>query len=179
MQPTSKTALLLPAALFATLGLPSAVSAQHRLPTITTVVTADSLHASAITMAQTTRRWRDAASLHRQSAAMRPAADTMGYRCRTLAAHLSFAANDLSSAQGDMEEAAAQALARGDVDKAAHAYADAAWVARERKNPARASELGRQAEVLASSPLLSSARRTAILGRFTHPGRDLAAEKTR
>jgi hypothetical protein len=179
MHPTSKTALVLPAALFATLGLPSATSAQHRLPTITTVVAADSLHASAVTMAQTTYRWRDAASLHRRSSALRPAADSMGFRCLTSAAHLSFAADDLASAQSDMEEAAAHALARGDVEKAAHAYADAAWVARERKHPARASELGRQAEVLASSPLLSSTKRIGILERFVHPGRNLAADEKR
>lgn len=175
MKPTSKSALLLPAALFVTLGLPSAASAQYRLPTITKFATADSLHLAAVTMAQTTRRWRDAASLHRQSAALRSASDSMGYRCRTLAAHLSFAGNDLAGAQSDMAAAAAQALARGDVEKAAHAYADAAWVAKERKHPGQAWELGTQAEVLASSPLLTPAKRMAIMGRFIHPQRDLAA----
>jgi len=179
MHPTPKFGVLLPAAFMATLALPSAAAAQHRLPTITAVAQADSLHASAVTLARTTHRWRDAASLHRQAAALRPADDSLAYRCLTLAAHLSFASNDRSSAESDMAKAAVQALARGDIEKAAHAYADAAWVAKERKNPGQAWKLGRQAEVLASSPLLSSAQRLTILRRFIHTDRDYAAEVKR
>jgi hypothetical protein len=179
MHPTPKFGVLMPAAFMATLALPSPAAAQHRLPTITAVAQADSLHASAVILARTTHRWRDAASLHRQAAALRPPDDSLGYRCLTLAAHMSFAANDRSSAESDMAKAAVQALARGDIEKAAHAYADAAWVAKERKNPGQAWKLGRQAEVLASSPLLSSGQRMTILRRFIHTDRDYAAEVKR
>lgn len=174
MQPTAQLGLLAPLAFVATLALPSAASAQYRLPTLRSVARADSLHQAADIMATTTYRWRDAASLHRQSAALRAADDSLGYRCLTLAAHLSFASNDLSSAQGDMSSAAEQALARGDVAQAAHAYANAAWVAKERDNEGQVYTLGRKAEVLASSPLLSPAQRVGILQRFTHADRAYA-----
>jgi hypothetical protein len=118
-------------------------------------------------------------SSHRQAAALRPAGDALGFRCLTVAGQLSFASNDLSSAQSDMVAAAEQAIARGDVEKAAHAYADAAWVAKERKNPGQVWTLGSQAEILASSPLLSTTQRASILQRFTHTDRDLAAQATR
>jgi hypothetical protein len=179
MHPTPRLGFLVPAALVATLALPYTAAAQYHLPTITSVAKADSLHEAAEIMAQTTHRWRDAASLHRQAAALRPAGDPLGFRCLTVAAHLSFASNDLSSAQSDMVAAAEQALARGDVEKAAHAYADAAWVAKERKNPGQVWTLGGRAEILASSPLLSATQRATILQRFVHEDRDLAAKATR
>jgi hypothetical protein len=179
MPPTPRLGLLLPAALAATLALPYTAAAQYRLPTITAVAKADSLHEAAEIMARTTHRWRDAASLHRQAAALRPADDSLGFRCLTVAGHLSFASNDLSRAQSDMVAAAEQARARGDIEKAAKAYTDAAWLAKERKNPGEVWTLGSQAEVLASSPLLSAAQRATILQRFVHPDRDLAAQATR
>lgn len=177
MPPTPTLGLLVPAAFLAALALPSATAAQYRLPTITTVATADSLHKAAVIMAETTYRWRDAASLHRQSAGIRTPEDTMAYHCLATAAHLSFAAKDLAGAQRDMTAAAERAMARGDVVSAAHALADAAWVAKERKHPEQVWKLGRQAEVLASSPLLSSKQRVAILGRFVRPQRDFAKAK--
>jgi hypothetical protein len=179
MSPTCKLGLVVPAAFLATLALPSTAASQYRLPTITAVAKADSLHEAAEIMAQTTHRWRDAASLHRQAAALRPADDSLGFRCLTVAGHLSFASNDLSSAQRDMVAAAEQALARGDIEKAAQAYTDAAWLAKEQKNPGEVWSLGSQAEVLASSPLLSAAQRATILQRFVHSERDMAARATR
>jgi hypothetical protein len=168
-----------PAAFLATLILPPAAAAQQVLPTITAVAKADSLHQSAEIMAQNSHRWRDAARLHRESAMLRAPDDSLGYRCFTSAANLSFAANDLANAQSDKIAAAAQALARGDVEAAAHAYADAAWLANERKNPEQVWTLGRQAEILASSPLLSTTQRNRILERFTRGERDMAVRPAR
>jgi hypothetical protein len=182
MHPRSTRGLLASAAFMATLALPSAASSQYRLPTITSVVSADSVHASALAVTDDSRRWRDAARLHRQSAALRVPGDTLGYRCLMTAANLSYGANDLASAQIDMAAAAAQAMARGDVEKAAQAYADAAWLANERKRPDDVRTFVSQAEVLASSPLLSGAQRNQILRRFVHTGPtgpELAAEVTR
>jgi hypothetical protein len=166
----------------ATLALPSAAFSQQRLPTITSVASPDSVHASAVAMTQDFNRWREAAILHRQSAAMRQPDDSMGYRCLTTAAHLSYGTNDAASAQSDMATAAAQAMARGDVEKAAQAYADAAWLANERKQPEQARTFAKQAEVLASSPLLSGPQRNGILRRFVHTGPtgpELAAQAVR
>jgi hypothetical protein len=168
-----------PAAFLATLMLPSGAAAQQVLPTITAVAKADSLHESADMMARTTHRWRDAARLHRESAMLRAPDDSLGYRCYTSAANLSFASNDLASAQSDKIAAAKQALVRGDVETAAQAYADAAWVANERQNPGQVWTLGRQAEILASSPLLSDMQRSKILERFSHGERNMAVRPPR
>jgi hypothetical protein len=182
MPPKSNRGLLVSAALLATLALPSAAISQQRLPTITSVASPDSVHASAVAMSQDFKQWRQAAVLHRQSAAMRQPDDSMGYRCLTTAARLSYGLNDAASAESDMAAAAAQAMARGDVEKAAQAYADAAWLASERNHPEQARTLARQAEVLASSPLLSAPQRNGILRRFVHSGPtgpELAAQATR
>jgi hypothetical protein len=182
MQPKSTRGLVASAAFMATLALPSAAFSQYRLPTITAVVSADSMHASAVAMTPDSKRWRDAARLHRLSATLRVPGDSLGYRCLMTAANLSYGANDLASAQNDMAAAAAQAMARGDVEKAGQAYADAAWIADERKRPDDVRTFAGQAEVLASSPLLSGAQRNQILRRFVHTGPtgpELAAEVAR
>jgi hypothetical protein len=179
MQPTPNCGLLVSAAVLATLALPSAASSQYRLPTITSVATADSIHEAAVAMTRNFNRWHDAARLHRQSAELRPPEDSLGYRCLVKAAHLSYGKDDLANAQSDMAAAAAQALARGDVEKAALAYADAAWVASERKHQGEVWALARQAEVLASSPLLTEKQRSGILRRFVRTGPELAAEAPR
>jgi hypothetical protein len=179
MPSVSRLGLCVPTTFLAALMLPLAAAAQQVLPTITAVAKADSLHQSAEIMARTSHRWRDAARLHRESATLRAPDDSLGYRCYTSAANLSFAANDLANAQSDKIAAAAQALARGDVEAAAQAYADAAWVANERKNPEQVWSLGRQAEILASSPLLSTMQRSRILERFTHGEHDMAVRPAR
>jgi hypothetical protein len=180
MLSTLKLGLCVPAALVATLGLPSAASSQYRLPTITAsaVAQADRLHDSAILLAEK-NRWRDAARLHRESAALRAPEDSLGFRCLRAAANLSFVDDDLPSAQRDIIAAAEQARARGDVENAALSYADAAWVANQRKRPAEMWTLGRQATVLASSPLLSPAQRDNILQRFVQADAEVAVQNTR
>jgi hypothetical protein len=181
MQPKSNRGLIACAALMATLALPSVASSQYRLPTITSIGNADSIHESALAM-QNQKRWRDAARLHRESAALRGPDDPRGYRCLTTAANLSYVVNDLASAQRDKEAAAAQAMARGDVEKAAQSYADAAWLANQRKRPSEVRTYAQQAEVLASSPLLTVSQRDGILRRFVHttaPGAELAADARR
>ncbi|MDQ3137691.1 MAG: hypothetical protein M3Q93_08895 [Gemmatimonadota bacterium] len=163
----------------ATLTVPSTASAQYRLPDLITVGKADSLHAAATAMGQTPGRWGDASRLHRQSAALRAAEDSMGYRCLWHAAQLSYYVRDLSGARSSMAQAAAQALARGDVLKAAEAYADAAWLASEQHNRGEVWNLGRQAEVLAESPLLRREQRAAILRRFVHTDGEMAVAADR
>jgi hypothetical protein len=163
MPSTSRVGFHVPAAILATLMLPPAAAAQQVLPTITAVAKADSLHQSAETMVQTSHRWREAARLHRESAMLRAPDDSLAYRCFTSAANLSFASNDLAAAQSDKMAAAQQALARGD----------------ERKNPGQVWTLGRQAEVLAASPLLNATQRAKILERFIHSERNMAVRLAR
>ena len=174
MKPTS---LSLSVAVMVALSLPTAISAQQQLPEIIAVTTADSLHAVAISLSRTLSRWGDAARLHRWSASLRPAHDSLGFRCLFVAAQLSYGHQDLSSARSSMSEAAAQALARGDLMKAASAYADAAWIAQEQRRAGDVRKLSSQAEVLAGSSLLRREQSQSILKRFVHRGEDLAVTK--
>ena len=151
--------------LLATAGLPGAVAAQYRLPTLVSSVRADSLHEAAAALVAA-HRWRDAARLHRRSADLRAADDPLGFRCLSEAAALAYATGDRSAARDDMAKAAGQALARGDLRAASLAYLDAAWIAQEQKDPRQVWELGHRAEMLADSPLLSAADREAILRRI-------------
>jgi hypothetical protein len=168
MKPTSMHAPFVLAAIVAALSPLSTASAQYRLPTVVTVATADSLHTAAVALSRSMARWGDAARLHRQSASLRGPDDSLAFRCLSEAAQLSYMANDLSSARTSAAEAGAQALARGDVVTAANAYADAAWIAQEQRRKGDVWTFGRQAEVLAGSPLISREQRAAILKRFTH-----------
>jgi hypothetical protein len=161
----SRTGLLL-----LTLGLPATAAAQYQLPALVSSFKADSLHEAAVTLALTSHRWRDAASLHRRSASLRSADDPLAYRCLTEAAALAYASKDRSAARADMAQAATQALARGDLRAAADAYLDAAWIAQEQGKTRQVWELGHRAEMLASSPYLSVSDRTAILRRISRSG---------
>lgn len=156
--------------LLLTLGLPASAFAQYQLPALVSSIKADSLHERAETLALTTHRWRDAASLHRRSAALRSADDPLAYRCLTEAAQIAYASKDRSAARADMAKAASQALARGDLRAAADAYLDAAWIAQQQGKARQVWELGRRAEILADSPYLSVSERGAILRRINRSG---------
>ena len=64
--------------LLATAGLPGAVAAQYRLPTLVSSVRADSLHEAAAALVAA-HRWRDAARLHRRTAVLRSSDDPLGF----------------------------------------------------------------------------------------------------
>jgi hypothetical protein len=151
--------------LLAALALPSTAPAQYRLPALVSSMQADSLHEAAAELVAA-HRYRDAARLHRRSAALRPADDALGFSCLSEAAALAYAGGDRSGARQDMARAAAHALSRGDLRSAALAYLDAAWIAQEQKNPRQVWELGHRAEMLAASPLLGSADRAVVLQRI-------------
>ena len=165
MTPSLTSRLSIAGVLLATLGLPTAASAQYQLPTITSSAKADSLHEAAVALVAA-HRWGDAARLHRRSAQLRDADDPLGFRCLKDAAALAYAVGDRSSARTDLAAAAGQALARGDLREAGLAYVDAAWIAQEQKHPRQVWELGHRAEMLADSPLLGAADRAAILQRI-------------
>ena len=154
--------------LLVTLALPGAATAQYQLPTVISSFKADSLHEAAAALVAA-HRYRDAASLHRRSADLRPAEDPQGFQCLSEAAALIYATGDHTAARGDLGRAADHALVRGDLRNAALAYLDAAWIAQEQRNPKQVWELGHRAEMLAESPLLGSADRAEILQRIKRP----------
>jgi hypothetical protein len=166
MKPALTSRLSLAGVLLATLGLPATVTAQYRLPVLVSSVKADSLQEVAVALVAA-HRWRDAARLYRRSAALRAPDDPQGFKCLTDAAALAYATKDRSGARQDMADAAAQALARGDLRASALAYLDAAWIAQEQNDSRQVWELGHRAEMLAASPLLGVSDRTAILQRIS------------
>jgi hypothetical protein len=111
-------------------------------------------------------KWRRSASLHRRAAAQHTAGDGRGSRCLEYAGAMLYAAKDLRGTQRVLAEAAKQAAARGEIAAAANTYLDAGLVASELRDEAGAAELARRASLLARSPQLSAAERTAILGRI-------------
>jgi hypothetical protein len=177
MKPSITNRLSTAGVLLATLGLPSAASAQYRLPTVISSARADSLHDAAVALVAA-HRWGDGARLHRRSAELRGAEDPLGFRCLKEAAALAYATGDRSGARNDLAAAAGQALARGDLHAAAVAYLDAAWIAQEQKNARQVWELGHRAEMLADSPLLAPSDRAAILQRISRaPAMQMAMQK--
>jgi hypothetical protein len=166
MTPTYHHRRHLAGLLLAAIAMPTAGAAQYRLPELTSVAAADSLHRAAVALSSTTHRWRDAARMHRRAAAYRVPDDALGFRCLTQAAQLSYAASDRSAAREDMANAAGHALARGDLRAAALAYVDAAWIAQEQHRPGLVRELGHRAEMLAAAPLLPGTDRADVLRRI-------------
>jgi hypothetical protein len=173
MQATATSrGLLWSAAVLATVfGAPASVRAQERLEPVVVTATsnarADSLLAQAITYQDSLRHLDRAARLHEQSAALRSADDPQTAKSLRSAAANWYYYGDRSRARDDMEHAARQAMARGDVMTAANAYVDAAVIAAELGQAARVADLGRKGEILISSPLLTPEQRTALRDRVT------------
>jgi hypothetical protein len=166
MNPISARRVARLGAMVVLLVLPATASAQYRLPALIASAKADSLHEAASRMVAA-HRWRDAARLHRESAKLRAPEDPLGFRCLSEAGAIAYALRDRSAARSDMADAAAHALARGDLRAAALAYLDAAWIAQEQNRPRLVWEHGHRAEMLAASPLLAPVDRLAIVQRIS------------
>ncbi|HSJ25264.1 MAG TPA: hypothetical protein VK929_11370 [Longimicrobiales bacterium] len=126
---------------------------------------ADELRAQAEAYFGQPQHWRRAARLLERSAALRPAEDPAGYSCLVLAASLRAATGDYAAARRLYEKAGDQAMARGAVMDAAHAYIDAAHAATQGRS-VDALDLVERARLLASSPLLSAAQAEQITHRI-------------
>ncbi|HUF49350.1 MAG TPA: hypothetical protein VMN60_00865 [Longimicrobiales bacterium] len=113
------------------------------------------------------RQWRKAARLLEQSAELREASDAEGYICLLYAGRIQAALGDLNGARQNLEKAAQQALTRGSIVEAAHAYIDAAFVAAEAKQAQTAQQLIERATLLTSSPLLSATQKAGLTSRIT------------
>src|SRR5690606_38671742 len=110
--------------------------------------------------------WKRAARLLERSAKLWADTDEEGYECLMYAGRVWSAVGDMRSARVNFEKAAAQALARGAVIEAAHAYIDAAHVAVALKDAPGAQALMESASLLAHSPLISSADRNQLMARL-------------
>ena len=124
------------------------------------------LRTKAVALYDQPKRFSEAARLHVQEANYRTARDVEGVEALAMAARLFKYANRLFDARMAMEQAADRALTIGDVVRAAHAYLDAAFVARSAGQQQEITRLVSKAHLLADSPLLSSTDRINIRKRI-------------
>ena len=127
---------------------------------------AQRLRAEAEALPTRVDQFSKAARLYEQSAAARAAGDTAAPTCLRTAAFLRYYTGDSRASTDLMEKAARRSAEQGDVVSAATSYIDAAIIAVEDNQGGRALDLGRRAEQLAASPLLSDAQRDALRTRM-------------
>ena len=144
---------------------------QTMKPTVVTAALSEAheLHERAEALRTSTIGRKDmkrAAKMHMQAADLRGDRDAETYTCLWTAANLYYGAGDNRKAGEVMEHAATQAADRGDVVNAASAYLDASFLATAMSQPERAVRLGRRAEGLTSSPLLSESQRATLRARI-------------
>ena len=143
----------------------SSVAAQDTAPEATTAeIEAIELDAKAYLTGL--KGWDRAAALFRRAAELRPEGDATATENLLYAARLSFYEGDERQAVRDFEAAGQRALSMGDVLVAANAFADAAWVARNKGYSERALALLSRARLLSHSPLIAETERTHLRARW-------------
>jgi hypothetical protein len=156
--------------LVAAAAAPLTASAQQALAPVrvtANIANADRLAAQADSLAKMLTHFKKAAKLYEESAAARPIGDPKGFTHLRAAAFLRYDAGDKRTSLNLMEQAATRAADLGDVIAAANAYIDAALIAGELREGTRAQDYSRRAALLAKSPLLDGAQRSALLVRMT------------
>lgn len=118
------------------------------------VARAEQLRAQALTLYSKPGSWKRVAWLHERAARLRPPGDPRLIGDLVVAAALIDRYGDHRQAGRLMEQAAAAALATGDVAQAAHHYITAAIMANRAGDGETALALVAKAKLLASSPLL-------------------------
>ena len=177
MPVTPRVRLTVAGALLAVAAFPVAALAQQQLQPVRVspseaLVRAEALHARGTAESESLDRLKRASKLHEQSASLREADDPRRAECLREAALLRYYSGDRRGAAPIMARAAESAVERGDVVLAAQSFSDAAIMAHETKQPARAWELGVRADVLTSSPLLSESQRLALRERIVRLDRE-------
>jgi hypothetical protein len=107
-------------------------------------------------------KWRVAARLRREAAALRTADDPKGPLSLYWAARDHYYTGDERGSRELMVQSAERALAIGDVVHAATAYTEAAYIASEIRDVLSAREYATKARLLALSPMLTDAQREQI-----------------
>ena len=155
-----------------TLAAPALGAQQTMSPTVVTAASlseAHALHERGEALRTSTMRKKDmkrAAKMHLRAAELRGEEAADSYTCLWTAAMLYYGAGDDGKAAELLERAAEQAANRGDVVNAASAFLDASSLASTMSQPERAVRLGRRAESLSTSPLLSTAQRASLRARM-------------
>lgn len=111
-------------------------------------------------------KWRQAVRMLEESAELRADGDPARYTCLLYAGRLRAGMGDFAHASRNLEAAASDALARGAVVEAAHAYIDAAHAAVGARRTPDARHFVDRAELLTQSPLLSEVQRAGIRHRL-------------
>jgi hypothetical protein len=107
-----------------------------------------------------------AVRLYIDAAVLRGSGDPKSADNLRLAGYLQYYRGRAKSAVASLTQAGEAFLALGDVERAATAFIDAAWVADESDMPAEARELSGRGRLLTHSPLLQGAARTALVRRL-------------
>lgn len=107
-------------------------------------------------------KWRKAARLRTNAAALRPAEDPKAIFSLYRAAHDRYYTGDAAGSRKLMAQSAERALAIGDVVRAATAFTEAAYIASGLRDYPRAREYARRSRLLALSPMLSEAQRSQL-----------------
>ena len=146
---------------------------------------AAALRARATVLMKDHAHFRQAATLLLQSSALTPVEDSARAHLY-LAGNLLYYTGELGEAQSLMAQSADAALERGDVEAAASALVNAAWLAAKRRHGLEAREYALRALHLSASPLLSASLRDRIrqrvvvspAGTVARLSRDPAAKRT-
>lgn len=110
--------------------------------------------------------WMQAAGLYRRAAELRGPHDLESADNLRLAGYLQFYGGRPKQAVVSLTQAAEAFLALGDVERAAGAFIDAAWVAAEADMGMEARDLSERGRLLTRSPLLAAEDRTALVRRL-------------
>jgi hypothetical protein len=114
----------------------------------------------------TGRGWERAADLYLRAAALRGPGDLESAGNLRLAGYVEFYRGRPKAAVASLTQAGEAFLALGDVERAAQAFIDGAWVAAQAKMPIDARALGERGRLLTQSPLLAAENRTALVRRL-------------
>ncbi|HSM37210.1 MAG TPA: hypothetical protein VK837_12490 [Longimicrobiales bacterium] len=150
--------------LLAAVGAPPGVSAQRAVSD--SLAHADSIRHRALRLQADPETFYQAAIAYKDAALYRRSTDVTAIGDLILAGHLLNAAGQQDEAMETLEEAAERARSLGDIERAAQAYLDAAFVAEALEDDDAVQRLGTNAEMLAASPLLSDPQREHILRRL-------------
>ena len=168
MHRTTRSLSIAAATLVSIVTLPAAALAQRQLDPVRVTATSDAARADSLYRAAADypltklRDFRKIARLYEESAALRADGDEKRFGSLRRAAYIRYGRGDRRQATANMEQAAHEAALRGDVVNAARAYTDAAHIAAELNQDARALEFTRAAELLTESPLLTAAQRLEL-----------------
>lgn len=129
-------------------------------------VSPEELETQAQKLFESPKKYNDAVKLYVRAAEMRAPGDPVRITDLVMASRLSFYAGKEHRAAELMERAADEAHAAGDVVRAANAYIDASFLAREAGLELKVFELVKKAQLLTASPLLAKSDKEAILARI-------------